>query len=243
MTVSNENWGALAFDRIEKKNDEICALIRMRASEKPFAKCLDVGCGNGGLLHHLMQAKLIRTGVGVDLSNPSILVARELNRNCSELQFEQRDITQPGNDELGKFDLVVSESVFHMIDVSDEELASKLATVVESNGYLIFTMPAQCLHNALLFNFRRALRMARGKWLESTMLAIAQYVYRDLDVNRLAQRIPYMFLLPHRVFGRKLSEKFQRAGFKLVGVKKCARESIFKPSHVLAEFQKIGNPL
>lgn len=105
-------------------------------------KCLDVGCGYGVLVPHLLHCGMSESQiVGIDLSPEMIKNAREQHRG---VQFEAVDFMNDFNSEVG-FDAVLFCSALH--DFSDMEAAlKKAASLVRPRGKLIIAHPQGASH-------------------------------------------------------------------------------------------------
>lgn len=78
------------------------------ALQRPFSRVLDLGLGTGCILLTLLAEHPAATGIGVDISNPALEVARE---NATRLGVADRaDLRQSDwfSNVEGRFDLVVS---------------------------------------------------------------------------------------------------------------------------------------
>lgn len=102
---------------------------------KPECCILDIGCGSG----YPIDYYLINNGfkvIGIDISSNMIKQAKNLNLenayffNCDFLDFES-DI---------KFDAIIAfDSLWHISENNQISIYSKLASLINTDGYLLFT--------------------------------------------------------------------------------------------------------
>lgn len=95
---------------------------------------LDVGCGDGRLLHEL-QAKVERL-VGIDFSERSLHFARGFNGRGDFLHVDLADLSE-------EFDLVTAIEVLeHIPDQGVSEFLQKLSLRVKKGGHLLLSVPS-----------------------------------------------------------------------------------------------------
>jgi SAM-dependent methyltransferase len=161
------------------------------------ARVLDVGCGTGEQLLSLARAFPRALLTGIDVSAPSILLADEARRQSQDgdrVQFIAGDYLE---EELGQFDLIVSDSTLQFIDSPDERLLGKLARELKPGGRLVFTIPYACVHNVLLDAVRGCFRALRSRATDRLILAAGRWLHRgDVADDLLRERVVYMYL-PH----------------------------------------------
>jgi len=86
--------------------------------DRPYARALDLGCGQGLFARHLAG----RAGhvLGLDLAQAAVDQAREMSAHLPNLAFEQADVTDLPADLDGKFDLVVlADTLYYLSPLSD----------------------------------------------------------------------------------------------------------------------------
>lgn len=204
------------------------------------ARILDLGCGVGTNL--LEAAKIFPSSefVGVDISENNIQTARKdiSNKNlATKISFETCDYL---NFQTKPFDIIYAESVLHLISTEDKKLYQKIATDLQHDGLLVVTMPYDCLYNRILFQIRKTFRALRNKYIDKLILTVAKRIYPTVDIKVLEDRIPYMYLIPHRIdsqsFRQLLENQYQ---LKVVQSTICKSTSLAKPKHKLIVFRKI----
>jgi SAM-dependent methyltransferase len=126
---------------IVERVDRACAFIG-EAVGNDSARCLDVGCGYGVLVPHLVKAGVKRPNLhGVDLSEEMIRNARELH---PDIDFQAADFIKEYRDSAG-FDGIIFCAALH--DFPDPLVAiSKAASLLRTNGTLVVVHPQGGLH-------------------------------------------------------------------------------------------------
>jgi len=102
---------AETFSDISVRRDE-CRWIEDTLKKQPFAKILDIGCGNGALLSRLSPK--IKLGAGVDISSEAIKIARRDNVG-KNLSFHSVDRPALPFDD-NSFEVVLSMLSFRYLD-------------------------------------------------------------------------------------------------------------------------------
>lgn len=150
-------------------------LLKNKCKDK---KILDYGCGNG--IHAVWLAKYGAKVVGIDLSEKSLVVARErakrekvgervkfLKMDCEKMEF-------PDN----SFDIIFDGGTFSSIDL--KRALPELARALKPEGFLIGIETLG--HNPIL-NLKRKINQFRGK---RTKWA-TEHIFRMEDLNRVEQ--------------------------------------------------------
>lgn len=131
-----------AFSDIRVRRDEWRWLSRQLTSlGKPCPRpdVLDIGCGNGALLAQL--ATRIGTGVGVDIADRSIALARARTTHLPNLRFETLSSSRLPFDDAS-FDVVISFLSFRYLDWS--AIVTEIKRVLRPNGrFLMVDMARQ----------------------------------------------------------------------------------------------------
>jgi len=74
-------------------------------------------------------------------------------------------------------------------------------------------MPFECAYNTIFSQVRRGLRAVRSRWLDRRILQVGRIVHsKDMDDNRLRERVDYMYMPPERMMGDRLAGCFASAG-------------------------------
>ncbi len=215
------------------------AVLRWLAPERQL-RILEIGCGTGSQLLSLAEALPQAELVGVDISEQCIRQAREAQVRTTHgerLQFLAGNYTEtplPGG-----FDAILADSVLHLMETTDESLLAKLAADLLPGGLLLMTIPYGCLYNHLLWFIRRCFRLARSSWTDQFVLMAARKMHRhDMSENLLRERIQYMYLLPHRYWGRRLQRQFREIHVEAVESSPVPHASLAQPKHCLCVCRK-----
>jgi SAM-dependent methyltransferase len=117
----------------------LIAELNMRANG---GRVLDVGSGSGRWVRFFLESYRPRLLMGIDYSEASVEVLKKWHRgDATRLEFRQADITRPGLDLGGTFDLVnVANVLFHIPEpgLFTQALAN-LGRLVESDGFIVTT--------------------------------------------------------------------------------------------------------
>jgi SAM-dependent methyltransferase len=141
--------GAMSPEIAQRVNTA-CRIIgeALKESDHPKPRCLDVGCGFGVLVPHLIEAGgVIRNQIyGVDLSSEMIRNARELNHR--DIQFTAADFLEEycgPNDDDGMFNGIIFCSSLH--DLPDPIKALKKAeSLLRPCGKIVIVHPQGAGH-------------------------------------------------------------------------------------------------
>lgn len=203
-------------------------------------RILEIGCGTGGQLLSLAGALPASQLTGVDISEPCILQAneaRERSPHRQRLRFSSGNYAATPLPE--GFDVIFADSVLHLMETTDAELLTKLETDLLPGGLLIFSIPYSCAFNHLLWTVRRGFRLVRSPWTDNLILAAARKLHRhDMSDELLGERIHYMYLLPHRYWGRRLQSQFQQVHLETLETQAVPHASWAQPKHVLVVCRK-----
>lgn len=102
----------------------------------PPKQLLEVGCGNGALLHELAQ--LGHRATGLETSAPARAMARAIARAG---ESHQTIVAQPANDWHQRFDLVCAFDVLEHIE-GDKDALDEWISWLRPAGYLCLSVPA-----------------------------------------------------------------------------------------------------
>ncbi len=106
-------------------------LMKKMTQELTPKTILDVGCGEGSLLRALMTLHPNATGVGIDVSDKAITLAKTV---VPDATFNVCDIAREALDQT--FDLVVSADVLEHME-NDSAAIKNLAAMTAPGGHLI----------------------------------------------------------------------------------------------------------
>jgi hypothetical protein len=147
------------------------------------------------------------------------------------VHFERADYlqTQPG-----KFDLILADSVFHLIGAPAEAIFPKVAGELAEGGLLIMTLPGEYAYNSLLWCVRRTCRLLRCRALDSALLLVARLLHHGtFSTEELRERLPYMFILPPFQDGQALRTLLAALGLRLRHEEPVPHSSLAQPKHSL----------
>jgi SAM-dependent methyltransferase len=209
-----------------------------RLGPESKARILDLGCGSGTDLLAIASALPRVRLTGIDTSVDNVSSARERVEQAGladRLTFEVGDYLETA---LGPFELIMSDSVLQNVDATDDALYTKLAGDLAPRGWLIASMPFDCPYNRLLWIMRRVLRRFQGPRTDRLLLRLARLLHPGWDAALLAERVPYMYLLPHRLDGAMLRSGLSSRGFVLLESATLPHTSLGQPRHRLSVFRK-----
>ena len=203
---------------------------------------LDVGCGTGSLVFLLAAALPSARLTGIDVSAPNIRRAEAQRSSSGEatvlrVRFEQADYLErpasPG-------DVIVSDGVLHLIPGDTRALFAKLSDDLRPGGVLVVCMPYDCAYNYAFAMLRRILRMIRSRALDRLILRVGRLLHgREMDDEGLRERIPYMYIAPYRLAGRRLRETIApAAGLRLIAQHPMPSRSPSELKHEVLVFEK-----
>jgi len=203
---------------------------------------LDLGCGTGSLVFLLAAALPSARIVGIDVSAPNIRAAEKARAvldpmHAGRLVFEQADyLTRQAT----PVDVLVSDGVLHLIPGDTRALVGKLAADVRAGGVLIVCMPYDCAYNYAFAMLRRVLRLVRSRALDALILQVGRVLHgRQMSDEGLRERIPYMYIAPERLAGRRLREEIApSAGLTLIARHEMPSVSLSQLKHEVLVFQK-----
>ena len=199
------------------------------------ASVLDVGCGDGGKVFRLVESWPETRFTGVDISEPNV---READARWSGHPSKQK-LTFHAADYLefdaGRHDVILADSVLHLIPGSTDRLFAKLAGELAPGGLLIFSMPSTCLYNTILTRTRQLLRLCRSRVTDGMLLTVAGLLHgRSHSREFLRERLHYMYMLPERrgslALESRLAEEHQ---LELQGSSPCLHTSPGQQKHRL----------
>jgi len=121
-------------DFMLKYLEEAALLERMPSG----AEVLDIGCGNGSTLIHLVKEKGC-TGVGLDYADSLLDLARQAakeNGVRKKLRFVKRDVRQLGDD-LGQFQHIMTQRCLINLETEEEQRRafSSILQLLSPGGY------------------------------------------------------------------------------------------------------------
>jgi len=225
-----------------ERSQRLCDLVLQHVPRDRAIQILDVGCGTGSLVFLLAGALPAATLIGIDVS-PLNIQAAEKQRAAldgstqARVRFEPIDYLTRG---VAPVDAVTSDGVLHLIPGDTRALFAKLAADVRPGGVLVVDMPYDCGYNYAFAIVRRGLRLVRSRWLDALILRIARIVHgTEMSEEGLRERVPYMYLPPQRLAGRRLSETIAPSvGLRLVTRYPVPSTSLSQLRHEVLVFER-----
>lgn len=194
------------FSDIKVRSDEY-SWIDAHLPRATDIKVLDIGCGNGALLHEL--ASRIAGGVGVDVSENLLRHARVHNQRNSHIDFRKLDGPQlPFEDE--EFDVVISMLSFRYLDW--DPIMPEIERVLKREGKLLIidmvTAPVRFgeVHKLLQSKARYYLSKARNSSFHKNLNALVTHPdwKKMLKYNPIRSQHEMKWYLESRFPGRKV---------------------------------------
>jgi trans-aconitate 2-methyltransferase len=239
MTPGNRS---IDFEDTEFTSQSDAAPSLVEAALASVTQCanpllLDLGCGTGAIaIAAAMQNAALRA-VAIDISPANIRGARaaadvagvgdRIETICTDyLAWDGR-----------RFDVIVSDSVLQLIVGPDQTLAARLAADLASGGTLVATVPIENMANSLRYLLRRLWRLT-PKAADGLVLAVGRKLYPAVPEKVIADRVPYLRLLPQRLYGRSLRDLFARHGLAVVSAEPSRNPSMAKPDHNLIVWRR-----
>ncbi len=101
-------------------------------------KILDIGCGSGNIIISLIKNIKNSNGVSIDISDDAIIIAKEnavKNEVANNISFVKKDILNDDIENLGKFDIIVSNPPY----VSKNEFETLQKEILEHEPKIALT--------------------------------------------------------------------------------------------------------
>jgi SAM-dependent methyltransferase len=199
---------------------------------------LDLGCGSGDVAAGAAAAREDLTSVALDISAKNVEEAR---KTAERYGVDQRvraiceDFLSWGDH--GEYDVIVSDSVLHILSCADATLAERLATALKPGGVLIASLPIASAGNQLRILSRRAWR-ALPAGADALALALARRLHPDFSRAMLEDRIPYLRFIPQRMYGGKMKCALAQCGLEPVAVERWDSPSLLKLEHRLIVWRR-----
>ena len=215
------------------------SVLKRLLPDDRLLRILDLGCGTGAQLTDIAEAFPLAECVGVDISVWNIRQALALSATSAcptRLHFHASDYLlftdQP-------FDVILADSVLQNISAPTEALAHKIGVDLVPGGILLASLPYDCIYNRLLWTSRRVMRLLRGRTLERVAETAARMIHPAWPAEMIRERIPYMFLLPHRTDGREFRDVlWKTARLAVFEERPVPHVSPVQPKHTTVIFRK-----
>ena len=157
------------------------------------------------------------TLLGIDISAANVRAAeceRSRHPHTERLRFVRGDYLEFST---APVDVIVADGVLQLIPGEVAPIFEKLAHDVRPGGILICSTPYASFYNRVFSLFRTILARAQSGWLDRLILRLASAVYgRDMDDDRLRERVDYMYIAPERLMDPASHPSVASAGFSVV---------------------------
>ena len=238
MKRPHDAYASVAFSGRLEGTALFADAVAHRIAQHACPRILDLGCGTGDLAIVLSQHFPHATIVGLDISPANIRAASE---RASSLPPERRPTFVLANYlqwSDGLFDFILADSVLHLIPGSTTDLAKKLADDLAPRGQLVATIPVAGAPNALRLLQRRAWRLM-PEGFDRLALAIASRFHAGERLELLAERIPYLRVIPERMLDAEMLSSAKAVGLDQVERLQWPSPSVFKLRHELVTFARV----
>jgi len=213
--------------------DRALALI----GDRPQPRLLDLGCGSGGIAIGAALSRADLSAVALDVAPQNGRAARaaadaagagdRIATVCADY------LAWPG----GTFDIVVSDSVLHLIPGHADALARRLAHDLKPGGILLATIPIASAGNRLRLLLRRLWSLTPSS-ADEIAVRIARRLHPSFQEQMLRDRIPYLRMAGLRLFGPAEFASFVRHGLDIVETVPWKTPTIFKLAHHLIVWRR-----
>ena len=218
---------------------KLVEIWRRFRSTSATTRVLDLGCGTGGVALEVARGADGSTAVGLDKAQKNI---DQAVRNASAAGLSHRaSFVCSAYEEWqgGTFDAIFSDSVLHVIEISDDVLGRRLADNLVPGGLLVAAMPESSLGNELLIGLRRLWRITPAA-MDRVVLAVAKLLYPHFTTPMLDERVPYMRVLPVRLYGGNFTAALSAAGLERITELPWPSPSIAKLKHHVLVWRRRG---
>ena len=199
-------------------------------------RILDIGCGDGVLLSELAALFPRAHLVGVDLSRPNILLARQ-SCDVPNVSFVEADYMGFDN---RPFDMIVSYSTINLLPIGEGVLLGKVAGDMARGEVFIVSMPDDYLYNRAVSLVRQTLRLIRSDFLDALIFRVGRLLTpRDVSDEQILQNVGYMYIVPLHVYRSSFRNAACNAGLELVHAEREPSPSVSKLRHVTIVFRKM----
>jgi len=220
----------------------MCELVLKHVPRDRAIDVLDVGCGTGSLVFLLARELPGAVLTGIDVSIPNIRAAEAQRATldaatASRVRFERADyLARPPV----RVDAVMSDGVLHLIPGDTRALFARLAGDLRPGGVLVVCMPYDCAYNYAFAMLRRVLRLARSRALDAFILQTGRVLHgREMSDEGLRERVPYMYIPPQRLAGRRLRETIAPSvGLRLITRYPMPSTSLSQLKHEVLVFER-----
>lgn len=237
MPSSTDAYAELSFATRGEIADHLARTALALIANKANPRLLDLGCGTGDLAVRAAVQRGDLEATAIDVSAANIAVARSASYKSGVGERVRTICTDYLMWDGGLFDLIVSDSVLHLLPIETAVLATRLATNLQPGGVLIATMPVRSIGNALRIALRRGWR-ATPVAFDKYALTLAVQLYPSFQEKFLAERIPYLRVLPCRLHDANLDRLFAAAGLLKILDRTWESPGLAKLRHRLFAWQR-----
>jgi SAM-dependent methyltransferase len=211
------------------------ALQLIASSVNP--RLLDLGCGSGGIAIEAARMRPDLSAVALDVS-PANTAAARAAADAAGLGDRVMTVCADYMQWSGeRFDVIVSDSVLYVIEGDDAALAARLVRDLRPGGFLVAATPVESAGNTLLILLRRLWRLM-PLFVDRFVFALARRLYPRIPPDILEGRIPYLRVLPVRLFGPRLAAVFAQHGLQVTARLPWDSPSIAKLKHELIVWRR-----
>ena len=218
---------AAGFSALQKNAEAFAVRVVALLPALEDRRVLEIGSGSGETALYIRKARPLAQVTGIDFSPGNVAVA-QARASGSDVAFVCADYLDWQG---GRFDLIAADSVLHLIDAPVERLAAKLAADLVPGGIVFATLPDARMLNRAHLLLRRLWRCMPAA-ADRVALAVALRLYPGLSREVLAERLPYLRLLP-RLFGLAEQRALAAAGLVLERNERWPGSSVAKLRHQL----------
>jgi trans-aconitate methyltransferase len=238
MTSKHSIYSKLHFESRADVAEILSTYALLFVSDIPQPRLLDLGCGSGAVSIAALRKRHDLSAVALDISPANVASAQASAKKANvghRLVTERADYVSWRG---GPFDLIISDGVLQLIDTSNAELVRRLAADLVPNGYLIATMPFECWANSMRILLRRMWRHL-PKLADRFIIVTARRLHPEFSSAFLAERLPYLRIMPVRLLNSQLVVEFEQHGLQLVEQTPWASPSAAKLDHKLVVWRKL----
>jgi len=239
--MSNDYFSSATFHAPLARCRRMADILLKHLNPQRPLNIADIGCGTGNQIFELHRLMPHACFTGIDISQDNIRIAKQrqrLLRLGGNIRFDVADYLAYRRN--SQFDAILSDSTLHNIQAPTDQLFDKISNDLTQGGYLMATLPYNCLYNHLLWFVRRELRRFRTDATDKLLLLLGAMIYRgEYETVLLEERIGYMYLTPKFYSHSSLRKRLERDfGLVKIDEQPVAHEGLGQPKHVLLIFQK-----